>query len=284
MKVAQIIGGFSLGKADILRRAMGKKKVKEMEKMKVEFLKGAVDQGYDEKHASDIFDMLEPFAGYGFNKSHAAAYSVLAYQTAYLKANYPAEFMAANLTNEIKDTEKMAEYISEARTMGIEMLPPDINLSEKYFTVSEGKIVYGLIGIKNVGAAAVDEIVREKTENGIYKDLKDLLNRADLRVVNKKVLETLIKSGLFDSIESGRALLFHNLEKLVDSAAREQENRKFGQTSLFGGEGNEELPEIELEYVPEWPEKELLHFEKENLGFYFQDIRLKIIRKSVINA
>ena len=275
MKVAQIIGGFSLGKADILRRAMGKKKLKEMEKMKVEFLKGAVDQGYEEKHASDIFDMLEPFAGYGFNKSHAAAYSVLAYQTAYLKANYPAEFMAANLTNEIKDTDKMAEYIAEARQMGIEMLPPDINLSEKYFTVSEGKIVYGLIGIKNVGAAAVDEIVREKSENGNFKDFKDLLNRADLRVVNKKVLETLIKSGLFDSIEPGRALLFHNLDKLVDSAAKEQENRKFGQTSLFGGEGNEELPEIELEHVPEWPEKELLHFEKENLGFYFSGHPLK---------
>ena len=279
MKVAQIIGGFSLGKADILRRAMGKKKVKEMEKMKIEFLKGAVEKGYNEKHASDIFDMLEPFAGYGFNKSHAAAYSVLAYQTAYLKANYPAEFMAANLTNEIRDTEKMAEYIAEAKQMGIEMLPPDINLSEKYFTVSEGRIVYGLIGIKNVGSAAVDEIVREKNEGGDFKNLKDLLDRADLRVVNKKVLETLIKSGLFDSIEPGRALLFHNLDLLVESASREQESRKFGQTSLFGGENNEELPEVELEHVPEWPEKELLNFEKENLGFYFSGHPLKNYKK-----
>ena len=279
MKVAQIIGGLSLGKADILRRAMGKKKLKEMEKMKVEFLEGAVKQGYDEKHASDIFDMLEPFAGYGFNKSHAAAYSVLAYQTAYLKANYPAEFMAANLTNEIKDTDKMSEYISEAKLMGIEMLPPDINLSEKYFTVSDGKIVYGLIGIKNVGTAAVDEIVREKKEGGVFKSLRDMLDRVDLRVVNKKVLETLIKSGLFDSIEPGRALLFHNLDRLVESASREQENRKFGQTSLFGGENSEKLPDVELEQVPEWPEKELLNFEKENLGFYFSGHPLKNYQK-----
>ena len=279
MKVAQIIGGLSLGKADILRRAMGKKKIKEMEMMKVEYLAGAVKKGFDEKHASEIFDMLEPFAGYGFNKSHAAAYSVLAYQTAYLKANYPAEFMAANLTNEIKDTEKMSEYIAEARQMGIEILPPDINLSEKFFTVADGKIIYGLIGIKNVGAAAVDELVREKSENSSFKSLSDMLDRVDLRVVNKKVLETLIKSGLFDSIEPGRALLFHNLEKMVESASHDQENRKFGQTSLFGGEGNEELPEIELEQVPEWPEKELLNFEKENLGFYFSGHPLKNFRK-----
>ena len=213
--------------------------------------------------------MLEPFAGYGFNKSHAAAYSVLAYQTAFLKANYPSEFMAANLTNEIRDTDKMAEYIAEARQMGIEMLPPDINLSEKYFTVSDGKIVYGLIGIKNVGTAAVDEIIREKSEGGDFKNLKDMLDRVDLRVVNKKVLETLIKSGLFDSIEPGRALLFHNLDRLVDSAAREQENRKFGQTSLFGGEGSEELPEVELEHVPEWPERELLNLKRKTWVFTF---------------
>ncbi len=279
MKVAQIIGGFSLGKADILRRAMGKKKVKEMEKMKVEFLSGARELGYTEKLASDIFDMLEPFAGYGFNKSHAAAYSVLAYQTAYLKANYPAEFLAANLTNEINNTDKMSEYISEARQMGIEILPPDINLSEKYFTVSEGRIVYGLIGIKNVGSAAVDEIIREKNENGTFSSFSDMLDRVDLRVVNKKVLETLIKSGLFDSLESGRAVLFHNLDRLVDTASRDQENRKYGQSSLFDGDNTDNMPEIELEQVPEWPEKELLNFEKENLGFYFSGHPLKNFRK-----
>ncbi len=275
MQVAQIMAGFSLGKADILRRAMGKKDVAKMAKMKVEFIEGAKKNGHSEKHADDIFEMLLPFAGYGFNKSHAAAYSVLAYQTAYLKANYPAEFMSANLTNEINDTDKLSEYISETRHMGIGILPPDINLSEKNFTVSDGKIVYGLIGIKNVGSAAVSEIVRERSENGLYKSFIDFLNRSDLRVINKKVLETLIKSGLFDSIEKGRALLYSNLDRLVEAASRDQENKKYGQTSLFDSSDREEFPPLELEAVPEWPEKELLAFEKENLGFYFSGHPLK---------
>lgn len=275
MKVAQIMAGFSLGKADILRRAMGKKDVGKMAKMKVEFIEGAKKNGHSEKQADEIFEMLRPFAGYGFNKSHAAAYSVLAYQTAYLKANYPAEFMSANLTNEINDPVKLGEYITESRHMGLEILPPDINLSERSFTVADGKIVYGLIGIKNVGSAAVDEIIRERTENGSYSSFTDFLNRSDLRVINKKVLETLIKSGLFDSIESGRAILFSNLDRLVDSAAREQENRKYGQTSLFDASDNNDLPPVELEMVNEWPEKELLTFEKENLGFYFSGHPLK---------
>ncbi len=280
MQVARIIAGFSFGKADILRRAMGKKDVEKMAKMKSEFIEGAQKNGYSKQLADDIFEMLLPFAGYGFNKSHAAAYSVLAYQTAYLKANYPAEFMSANLTNEINDTDKLSEYIAEARSMGIDILPPNINLSEKNFTVSGKKIVYGLIGIKNVGTAAVEEIIRERNENGLYKNFTDFINRSDLRVINKKVLETLIKSGLFDSIEKrGRATLFNNLERLVETASREQENRKYGQTSLFDSSDKNELPEIELEAVPEWPEKELLAFEKENLGFYFSGHPLKEYKK-----
>ncbi|MDX9802304.1 MAG: DNA polymerase III subunit alpha, partial [Spirochaetia bacterium] len=275
IKVAQIMAGFSLGKADILRRAMGKKDIVKMAKMKVEFIEGARKNGHSEKHSDEIFEMLRPFAGYGFNKSHAAAYSVLAYQTAYLKANFPAQFMSANLTNEINDPVKLGEYITESRHMGLEILPPDINLSERNFTVADGKIVYGLIGIKNVGTAAVDEIIRERTENGAYSSFTDFLNRSDLRVINKKVLETLIKSGLFDSIESGRAILFSNLDRLVDSAAREQENRKYGQSSLFDASDNNDLPPVELEMVNEWPEKELLTFEKENLGFYFSGHPLK---------
>ena len=183
--------------------------------------------------------------------------------------------MSANLTNEINDTDKMSEYISEARHMGIEILPPDINLSEKYFTVSEGKIVYGLIGIKNVGTAAVDEIVRERNENGLYSTFEDFLDRNDLRVINKKVLETLIKSGLFDKIASGRAILYNNLDRLVEAASREQENRKYGQSSLFESSDAKDFPAVELEAVPEWPEKELLAFEKENLGFYFSGHPLK---------
>jgi len=189
MKVAQIIGGFSLGKADILRRAMGKKKIKEMDRMKIEFIEGAVKKGFTTKKAEDIFEMLVPFAGYGFNKSHAAAYSVIAYKTAYLKANYPAEFMAANLTNEINTPDKMTLYINETKSMGLNILPPNINLSYKNFAVANGDIIYGLVGVKNVGAAAVEEIIKARKENGDYTSFFDFLEKVDLKSVNRKIEE-----------------------------------------------------------------------------------------------
>lgn len=270
MKVAQIIGGFSLGKADILRRAMGKKKLKDMEKMKVEFIAGAKEIGHDEKHASGIFDMLEPFAGYGFNKSHAAAYSVVAYKTAYCKANHPAEFWAANLTNEISDTTKMTEYMESARDEGIEILAPDINYSEKYFNVVDNKVFYGLIGIKGMGSAAVDVMIAEREANGLYESFMDFLERVDLRSVNKKVLEVGIQSGLFDKIESSnRATLLHNLEKMLDHVNSIKEQSQFGQVSLFGDNQEEITPVLTLEVVPDWENKEILQIEKDNLGFYF---------------
>jgi len=270
MKVAQIIGGFSLGKADILRRAMGKKKVKDMEKMKVEFIAGAREIGHSEKHASGIFDMLEPFAGYGFNKSHAAAYSVVAYKTAYCKANHPAEFWAANLTNEINDTGKMTEYMERARDEGIKIDPPDINYSEKYFTVVDNKVFYGLIGIKGIGSAAVDVIIRERDENGFYTSFLNFLERVDLRSVNKKVLEVGIQSGLFDRIEThNRATLLHNLERMLDHVNSIKEQSQFGQVSLFGDNEEEITPELKLEEIPDWESKEKLQIEKDNLGFYF---------------
>ncbi|MDC7235795.1 MAG: DNA polymerase III subunit alpha, partial [Spirochaetales bacterium] len=270
MKVAQIIGGFSLGKADILRRAMGKKKVKDMEKMKVEFIAGAKERGYDEKHASGIFDMLEPFAGYGFNKSHAAAYSVVAYKTAYCKANHAAEFWAANLTNEINDTTKMTEYMESARDEGIEILPPDINFSEKNFNVVDGKVFYGLIGIKGMGAAAVDVMIAEREANGPYESFLDFLERVDLRSVNKKVLEVSIQSGLFDKIESAnRATLLHNMERMLEHVNSIKEQSQYGQVSLFGDSQEEITPELHLENVPPWESKEILEIEKANLGFYF---------------
>ncbi|MBF9015715.1 MULTISPECIES: DNA polymerase III subunit alpha [unclassified Oceanispirochaeta] len=270
MKVAQIIGGFSLGKADILRRAMGKKKLKDMEKMKVEFIAGAKKIGHAEKHASGIFDMLEPFAGYGFNKSHAAAYSVVAYKTAYCKANHPAEFWAANLTNEISDTTKMTEYMESARDEGIEILAPDINYSEKFFNVVDNKVFYGLIGIKGMGSAAVDVMIAEREANGLYESFMDFLERVDLRSVNKKVLEVGIQSGLFDKIESSnRATLLHNLEKMLDHVNSIKEQSQFGQVSLFGDNQDEITPVLTLEVVPDWENKEILQIEKDNLGFYF---------------
>ena len=268
MMVAQIIGGFSLGKADILRRAMGKKKEKEMNKMKIEFIEGAVAKGFDKKHADDIFELLVPFAGYGFNKSHAAAYSVLAYQTAYLKANFPAEFMAANLTNEINDPKKLAEYISEAQELGIELLAPDMNLSEKNFTVVDEKIVYGLIGIKNVGEAAVIEIVRQREKDGPFKSFIDFAERVDLKTVNRKVIETSIQTGLFDSMGMNRASLMHNLDKILEFVSKTKADQGIGQVSLFEDPEHTEFHSIETEEIEEWPNKELLKLEKEFLGFY----------------
>ncbi len=269
MKVAQIIGGFSLGKADILRRAMGKKKEKEMAKMEVDFLNGAEEKGYGRKLAKDIFEMLKPFAGYGFNKSHAAAYAVVAYKTAFCKANYPAEFWAANLTNEINDTDKLKGYLSITRSQGIDILPPDINISERNFTVSDGKVVYGLMGIRGMGQAAADAVISAREKKGLFTDLPDFLDKIDIKAANRKVLETCIQAGLFDSIESrNRAVLLHNLDKVLESALKKKEDEAVGQTSLFEDASEELEVEIDWENVEGWSDAELLRLEKEHLGFY----------------
>ena len=269
MQIVRVIAGFSLGQADILRKAMGKKKRDAMEKMKSEYLQGAATHGVSQKHAEEIFTLLEPFAGYGFNKAHAAAYSVLAYKTAFLKANYPSEFMAANLTNEINSPDKFGQYITETRQMGLEVLPPDVNLSEMYFTVVNEQIIYGLMGIKNVGQAAVTEVLRARTEDGAFTSFPEFLERVDLKTVNRKVVEMFIQSGVFDSLSPNRATLMHNLDRLIDIAVQKRDGRKFGQVSLFESCQDEEFPAIELIEVPEWPDIERLRHEKENLGFYF---------------
>jgi DNA polymerase-3 subunit alpha len=269
MKVAQIIGGFSLGKADILRRAMGKKKEKEMAKMELEFIEGAEALGYGGKLAKDIFEMLKPFAGYGFNKSHAAAYSVVAYKTAYCKANYPAEFWAANLTNEINDTDTLKKYLSFTRAEGIEILPPDINISGRSFTVSEGKVVYGLMGIKGMGQAAADAVIQARQARGLFTDLPDFLDKTDLKSINRKMLEAGIQAGLFDSIESrNRATLLHNLDRVLESALKKKEDESVGQVSLFADAAEEVEASLEWEEVEGWSDTELLRLEKELLGFY----------------
>jgi len=282
MEIARQVAGYSLGEADILRRAMGKKKVDVMARQKVKFLKGAAAKGHSSTEAEKIFELLVPFAGYGFNKSHAAAYSLLAYQTAYLKANYPAEFMAANLTNEINSTDKLSEYISEARTMGLEVLPPDINVSEQEFTVRDGKIVYGLRGIKNVGSAAVDHIVEERTQGGAFKDLMEFLKRLDLKTVNRKVVETLTRCGLFDGLGTGRAVLIHNLDRILETVNSYKEIQKYGQTTLFDPLEEEESPLI-MEPCDPWPALEKLTHEKQNLGFYFSGHPLDKYRNHIQN-
>ena len=271
MNIAQVVAGYSLGQADILRRAMGKKKPQEMEEQRERFISGAGEKGYAKQVAVGIFEMLAPFAEYGFPKSHAAAYSVLSYQTAYLKAHYPAEFMAANLTNEMADTDKLAGYISEARDMGLEVLPPSVNLSVGHFTVVEGKIVFGLQGIKNVGAGAVAEIVERRAEDGDFQDFVDFLERVDLGQVNRKVVETLIQVGAFDGLGAAghnRATLLANVEQLLDEVAADKESRRYGQQSLFGED--DDLPRrYPMEIQAEWPQREMLRLEKEALGMFF---------------
>jgi len=268
MQIAQVVAGFSLGQADILRRAMGKKKPEEALKMRPRFLEGATANGYPAKDAERVFELLFAFTGYGFNKSHAAAYAIPAYQTIWLKANYPAEFMAANLTNDISDIDRIAELIRESREMGLEVLPPDINRSDRDFTVVDGRIVYGLIGIRNVGEGAVESILAERAAGGTFTDLVDFLERVDLHQVNKRVLETLAQVGALDSLGETRATILANLDRLLEAASRSREAKAYGQASLFDGAPEQARPRLELERKAELPIAEVLAFEKENLGFF----------------
>ncbi|MDR1637171.1 MAG: DNA polymerase III subunit alpha, partial [Treponema sp.] len=280
MQVAQVLAGYSLGQADLLRRAMGKKKKEVMDKEKARFIEGALRQGYKPEEADKVFELLAPFAGYGFNKSHAAAYSVLAYQTAYLKANFPAEFMAANLSNEIHSTDKdkLSECIDEARKMGLAIDPPDINRSDKLFTVVEGRIIYGFLGIKGLGEGPAEEIVKGRGE-GPYRDFMDFLDRVDIKAVGKKVVELLIQTGAFDNLAAGpgqsrkdgqnRGILLGNLEKAVEYVQNIKDEKKFGQASLFGDTGEKEYPDFLFEPFPETSREEKLRLEKELIGFYF---------------
>jgi len=261
------VAGFSLGQADILRRAMGKKKPEEALKMRPRFLAGAAANGHAAKDAERIFDLLFAFTGYGFNKSHATAYAILAYHTIWLKTNFPAEFMAANLTNDISDIDRIAELIREAREMGLEVLPPDVNRSDRDFAVVDGRIVYGLIGIRNVGAGAVEAILAERAAGGRFTDVFEFLERIDLHQVNKRVVETLAQVGALDSLGETRATIVHNLDRLLEAAARSREAKAYGQASLFDA-SPETRPRLELERRPEWPAAEKLGYEKENLGFF----------------
>jgi DNA polymerase-3 subunit alpha len=270
MQAVQILAGYSLGQADLLRRAMGKKKVEEMAKQRAAFVEGCARKHCIEaKRAGEIFDLLEKFAGYGFNKSHAAAYSVLAYQTAYLKANYPAEFMAANLTNEINNQDKLQEYIIETRKMGIAIDPPDVNRSDKKFAVVDGRIVYGLLGIKGLGEGAVEAIIAEREAKGPFKDLTDFMERVDNRGLNRKALEVLISAGCFDGLGQNRATLMRNLERAIDYVQAKRASRQYGQNSLFDDTGVEEFPPFDWEEMLDWPKLQALEAEKELLGFYF---------------
>jgi len=284
MQVAQRIAGYSLGQADLLRRAMGKKKPEVLAKEKVPFIEGAVKQGFTAEHAAEIFEILVPFAGYGFNKSHAAAYSVVAYNTAYLKANFPAEFIAANLTNEITSTDKLPEYIAEGRKMGIPIDPPDVNRSDAYFGVVDGHIVYGLLGIKGLGEQAAEAIVREREKNGPYQSFMDFLERLDLHTVNKKAVEVLIQTGSFDRLGTFRSTLLTNMERAMEYAAHKKEATQFGQVSLFEDTGVQEFAEFKYNEMEDWPQLEKLRIEKELIGFYISGHPLDAYRKAFERA
>ena len=273
MQAAQILAGFTLGAADILRRAMGKKKVEEMQKQREKFVKGCAEKNkIPAAKANQIFDLLEKFAGYGFNKSHAAAYAIVAYQTAYLKANHPVEFFCAMMTNDMANTEKLSEYIAEAREFGIEVLQPDVDESGVYFAPARGMakaIRFGLAAIKGVGESAVEAILKARNENGKFKTLSELCERVDGRSLGRKTLEALIKTGACDCFGQTRATLFAQIERTLARAASILSDKQKGQSSLFGAleEKAPPMPEA-ISNLPEWPQHELLAHEKELLGFY----------------
>ncbi len=270
MEMARSIAGFTLGQADILRRAMGKKKAELMAEQRAAFLSGAKNQGIGEETADTLFNKIEQFAGYGFNKSHSMAYAFVAYQTAYLKANYPAEFMAALLTSESNNLDKVAVYVAECRQLGIDVLPPDVNRSYSWFSVEGDAIRFGLRAIKNVGEGPVDAIVREREQGGPFEDIFGFCERMADNAVNRRVLESLNRAGAFESTGWNRREVEEALDQALQEAQAASKDRANGQTSLFDlmagdGGGAPQRPKPELE---EWPEAELLAAEKEMLGLY----------------
>jgi len=278
MRAAQVLAGYTLGGADVLRRAMGKKKAEEMATQREVFVKGCAKvNNIPAAKANQIFDLLEKFAGYGFNKSHAAAYAIVAYQTAWLKANYPVEFLSAMMTNDMGDTAKLGVLIGEARTFGIEVLQPDVNESGVFFTPARtGKaggaaaaIRFGLAAVKGVGQVAVESLLAAREKGGKFTSLADLCERVDARTVNRKCLEALIKSGGCDCFGETRATLFSRMDRALTRAAGIIQDRNRGQDTLFGmmHENAEARPEPEKQ-LPEWPQHEMLAHEKELLGFY----------------
>ncbi|HEX7418325.1 MAG TPA: DNA polymerase III subunit alpha, partial [Thermoanaerobaculia bacterium] len=273
MQIAQAVAGYSLGQADLLRKAMGKKDAEIMAAERDKFVSGAAANGYEKKKANEIFDYIEPFARYGFNKSHSVAYALVAYQTAWLKVHYPRHFMAALMTSEMDKTENVVKFIHETSQMGIKVLPPDMNESNYSFTVVGNDIRFGLGAVKGVGESAIESILEARRHVGRFKSLMQFCEEVDLRACNKKVLEALVKSGSFDFIGLTRKALYEQLEPTADSAQRDKEAKEKGQESLFGMLGGGQAPTP----VPdsrgrlsstEWPDEEMLRYEKETLGFY----------------
>jgi len=271
MKIATELAGFSLGESDLLRRAMGKKKPEIMAKMKSQFCKGAKEKGIKEDSSVKVFDLIEEFASYGFNKSHAAGYSVVAYQTAYLKAHYPAEFIAASLSSEMGNSDRIMTLLDECKRLNIEILPPDVNQSFADFVVKGNSIRFGLEAVKNVGRSAIESIVKARQQHGLFNNIFEMIQHVDLRAVNKKVLESLAKAGALDSLDKNRAQLFHGVETIINFAQNIQTDAQRGQYSIFDSPKNDkssvlkfpDLPDVEI-----WGDFEKLRHERELLGIY----------------
>lgn len=281
MKIASAIAGFTLGGADILRRAMGKKKADVMAEQKALFVKGSIERGFDQAKAGELFDLMAYFAGYGFNKSHSAAYALIAYHTAYLKSHYPHEFMASLISFETSNPDSFQLYLQEIHDMGLGLVPPNINLSDEEFKAEAGKVVFGLKGIKNVGGAALLNILEERNKKP-FIDLLDFCKRVDLRTANKRVVESLICSGAFDCLPGNRAQKMAEIDKIIEVAQAQKEREATGQMDLFGfstakpqGLGSEELNTYSFQPLAEWPDKEKLEKEKEVIGFYLSSHPLK---------
>ncbi|MBQ9732161.1 MAG: DNA polymerase III subunit alpha [Alphaproteobacteria bacterium] len=266
MKIAQVLGGYTMGGADKLRKVMGKKMRDEIPKQRKMFTEGAIKNGIAEDVAGKIFDQMEKFASYGFNKSHAAAYSLVSYHTAYLKAHYPVEFMCAIMSLDITNVEKLLFYKEEGKKMGYKVLPPDINKSDADFAVEDGNIRYALAAIKSVGAANMKAIEDERKARGPFKDISDFIHRIDAKQINRRQLEQLIKAGAFDSIDKNRGKLFANLDTIISHIASSTELKNSSQSSLFGVE--ELQAKVKLADKPDWPELERLQLEAEAVGFY----------------
>jgi DNA polymerase-3 subunit alpha len=283
MQIANRLAGYSLGEADLLRRAMGKKIAEEMAAQRERFVKGAVERGFPEKKIVKIFDLMEQFAGYGFNKSHSAAYALLAYQTAYLKTHYPVEFMAALLTSQTGNTDNVVKYINECREMGIPVEPPDINVSDAYFTPHDKAIRFGLAAVKNVGRNAIESITNARKESSRFHSIFEFCEKVDLRLLNRRVLESLIKSGAMDAL-GNRAQLIEVLDKAMERGQKAQRDAELGQHGLFGvfadaaqnGSDRDRLPD-----VPDWDEHQRLASEKEVLGFFITGHPLERYREKL---
>jgi DNA polymerase-3 subunit alpha len=276
IQLANKVGGMSLADADLLRRAMGKKDLKVMEDQKIVFVDGAIKNGVDKKNANEIFETIFKFANYGFNKSHAVAYSFIAYQTAFLKAHYPAEFLAANLKNEFENTDKVTKFLDDCRKLKIEVLPPDVNNPSLHFEAENGKIKFGMSAIKNVGVPAVKEIINARNNLGRdFKTIYDFCANTDNRIVSKRALEGLVLAGAFYTMNKNRAQLFDAVESALDYAHKIQNSKMLSSDSLFGEAEEVQLKEPELPNVKPWTEKEFLAQERKVIGFYLTDHPLR---------